>query len=125
MLGNGFIASKVLTARKEHFCELCCCKINIEQKYKKVTGADENGISSSSYHTECSELFSRIHWTERRPSSFESDAFDCFIYDYIDEHHRDEPTGIIENDWKNLSKYDIIKKVLEEIKEKNITNIEY
>lgn len=124
MLGNGYIASKVLTARKEHFCELCSCKINTGQKYKKVTGADEYGIDSSSYHTECSELFSRIHWTEEDPQVL-SDAFDCFIYDYIDEHHRDEPTGIIENDWKNLSKYDIIKKVLEEIKEKNITNIEY
>lgn len=124
MLGNGYIASKVLTARKEHFCELCSCKINTGQKYKKVTSADEYVISSSSYHTECSELFSRIHWTEEDPQVL-TDAFDCFIYDYIDEHHRDEPTGIIENDWKNLSKYDIIKKVLEEIKEKNITNIEY
>ena len=124
MLGNGYIASKVLTARKEHFCELCSCKINTGQKYKKVTGADEYGISSSSYHTECSELFSRIHWTEEDPQVL-TDSFECFICDHIDEHHRDEPTGIIENDWKNLSKYDIIKKVLEEIKEKNITNIEY
>ena len=82
-----YIASKVLTARKEHFCELCCCKINIGQKYKKVTGADEYGIDSSSYHTECSELFSRIHWTEEDPQVL-SDAFDCFIYDYIDERKK-------------------------------------
>lgn len=48
MLGNGYIASKVLTARKEHFCELCSCKINTGQKYKKVTGADEYGIITES-----------------------------------------------------------------------------
>lgn len=124
MLGNGYIASKVLTARKEHFCELCCCKINIGQKYKKVTGADEYRIASSSYHTECYELLSNIHWTEEDTHVL-SDAFDCFIYDYIDEHHRDETTGLREDEWKNLSKYDAIKKVLSELKEKNITNIEY
>ncbi len=124
MLGNGYIASKVLTARKEHFCELCSCKINTGQKYKKVTGADEYGISSSSYHTECSELFSRIHWTEEDPQVL-TDSFECFICDYIDEHHCDSITGAIKDDWKNLSRYDTVKKVLEEIKEKNITNIEY
>lgn len=113
MIDNGYISSKTLTARKEHFCELCSCKINIGQKYKKVTGADEYGISSSSYHTECSELFSRIHWTEEDPQVL-TDSFECFICDYIDEHHRDATTGAIEDEWKNLSRYDIVKKVLEE-----------
>lgn len=70
MLGNGYISSKILTARKEHFCELCSCKINTGQKYKKVTGA-------------------------------------------------------IEDEWKNLSRYNTVKKILGELKEKNITNIEY
>lgn len=124
MVDNGYIASKVLTARKEHFCDLCCCKINIGQKYKKVTGADEYGISSSSYHTECSELFSRIHWTEEDPQVL-TDSFESFICYYIDEHHSDATTGAIEDDWKNLSRYNTVKKVLGEIKEKNITNIEY
>jgi hypothetical protein len=38
---------------KQSFNNICF----LSEKYKKVTGADEYGISSSSYHTECSELF--------------------------------------------------------------------
>lgn len=38
------ITSKIVTARKEHICGFCNCKIDIGQKYIKQTNTDNNLI---------------------------------------------------------------------------------
>lgn len=109
------ITSKIVTARKEHICGLCGCKIDIGQKYNKQTNTDNNLIWNWLEHIECGELVSICDWVDEFDGISE-DMYNAFIVDYINTHHYNEDIDDIEEEWRNLSNYEATKKILNELK---------
>lgn len=109
------ITSKIVTARKEHICGLCGCKINIGQKYNKQTNKDNNLIWNWLEHIECGKLASMCDWVDEFDGISE-DMYISFIVDYINTHHYNEDIDDIEEEWRNLSNYEVTKKILNELK---------
>ena len=109
------ITSKIVTARKEHICGFCGCKINIGQKYIKQTNTDNNLIWNWLEHIEFGELVSKCDWVDGFDGISE-DMYDSFIVDYINTHHYNEDIDDIEEEWRNLSNYEATKKILDELK---------
>lgn len=115
------VSETTVTARKEHRCELCFCKINKGQKYRKQFNKDCGDVWTFNAHEECSELTSILDFSEYY--GIDNDAFGDEMTGYLRRYHYDEAKGDIEAGWKNLSDYDLAKKILAELKAKNIEHI--
>lgn len=103
-------------ARKEHICELCGCKINKGQKYYRQTNVYDECIYDWIEHEECREIASELDMFGECDSDegLSSEVFEEILDNYIyQEHYYD-----IAEDWQNLTKYEEVCKILEELKEK-------
>lgn len=103
------ITSKIVTARKEHICGFCGCKIDIGQKYIKQTNTDNNLIWNWLAHIECCELVTICDWVDKY-EGISGDMYDSSIVDYINNHHYNE------EEWRNLNNYEATKKILKDLK---------
>lgn len=109
------ITSKIVTARKEHICGLCGCKIDIGKKYIKQTNTDNNLIWNFLMHIECSKILSMPYFVGEI-DGIDEDMYSSFIVDYIRTHHYNKDIDNVEEEWRNLSNYEATKKILDELK---------
>ena len=105
-------------ARKEHLCEFCGCKINKGQKYYRQTNIFDGRIYDWIEHEECREIASELDMYDEcdYDEGLSTDLFKEILYDYIDQEHYDDITDDIAKDWQNLTRYEEVCKILEEIK---------
>ena len=101
-------------ARKEHICELCGCKINKGQKYYRQTNIYDGYIYDWIEHEECHQISSKFGMYEDECD----EDFGATLYEYIYQEHYDDITDDIAEDWQNLTRYEEVCKILEELKEK-------
>lgn len=107
-------------ARKEHICELCGCKINKGQKYYRQTNIYDGRIYDWIEHEECREIASKLDMFGECDygEGLSSEVFEEILDDYIHREHHNDITDDIAEDWQNLTKYEEICKILQELKEK-------
>lgn len=107
-------------ARKEHICELCGCKINKGQKYYRQTNIYNGCIYEWIEHEECHQVTAELDMYSvcNIDDGLSSDDFGAAIDEYIYQEHCDDITDDIADDWQNLTKYEEVCKILEELKEK-------
>lgn len=107
-------------ARKEHICGLCGCKINKGQKYHRQTNIYDGCIYDWIEHEECSQvafeldMYNECDYDEGLSPDYFKDILDVYIY----QEHYDDYADDIAKDWQNLSIYEEVCKILEELKEK-------
>lgn len=104
-------------ARKGHTCDFCNGKISIGEKYKRYTVVD-GYLYDFVCHFECEEISNKLNMHDVYWScGLDSDTFIGIIDDYVCDHHYDKESRSIETDWK-LQKHELVKKILEELKNK-------
>lgn len=107
-------------ARKEHICELCGGKINKGQKYHLQTNIYDGCIYEWVEHEECHQVSSELdmYGVCDIDNNLSSDDFGAVVYDYIHQYHYNDFTDDISDDWKGLTRYEEVCKILDELKEK-------
>ena len=111
-------------ARKEHICELCSCKINKGQKYYRQTNIFDGRIYDWIEHEECREIASELDMYDGcdYDEGLTPDYFKEILDNYIYWEHYDDITDDIAEDWQNLTRYEEVCKILQELKEKGGKN---
>ena len=110
-------------ARKEYLCGLCGCKIKKGQKYYRQTNIYDGCIYDWIEHEECREIASELDMYSEcdYEEGLSSDCFKGILDDYIHQYHYNDFTDDTAEDWQNLTKYEEVCKILEELKEKGGT----
>ena len=103
-------------AKKTHTCELCACKIIPGQTYVRQTCVCDGEIYDFIAHQECLDLASkRSFYYDYDDSGLDGDYFRATLEEYVHRNHYDNEARKIDSNW-DLTSYDIVKKILEEIK---------
>ena len=107
-------------ARKEHICEFCGGKINKGQKYYRQTNIYDGCIYEWIEHEECHQIASALDMYGKCDfdEGLSPERFRDILDEYIYQEHYDDITDDIAEDWQNLTKYEEVCKILEELKEK-------
>lgn len=109
-------------AKKEHTCEFCYGKIRINQKYVRQTNVYDGEVYDFITHQECKDVAHELRmYDDCDDNGLDGESFRENLNEYIYANHYDNKADDICSDWKDLSYYEIAKKVLEELKaERNI-----
>ena len=107
-------------ARKEHICDLCGGKINKGQKYYRQTNIYDGCIYEWIEHEECHQIASELDMYGKCDfdEGLTPECFRDILDEYIYQEHYDDITDDIAEDWQNLTRYEEICKILQELKEK-------
>ena len=106
-------------ARKEYLCSACGCKINKGQKYYRQTNVLDGCIYDWIEHEECRNIASElVMYDECDDEGLSPDCFKEIIDNYIHREHHNDITDDIAEDWQNLTRYEEVCKILQELKEK-------
>ena len=107
-------------ARKEHICEFCGGKINKGQKYYRQTNIYDGCIYEWIEHEECHQIASALDMYGKCDfdEGLSPERFRDILDEYIYQEHYDDITDDIAEDWQNLTKYEEVCKILEELKQK-------
>ena len=105
-------------ARKEHICGFCGCKINKGQKYYRQTNIYDGFIYDWKGHEECYQIASELDMYGKCESDngLTTEHFRYILDEYIYQEHYDDITDDIAEDWQNLTRYEEVCKILEELK---------
>lgn len=103
-------------ARKQHKCDLCGCPIEIGQQYERQT-IEDGELYEYKCHTECVDAISvldmsRDCWDDGISQTY----FKDFVDDYIYEEHYDNSIDDIAKEWQDLTLYEKVKMILDELK---------
>lgn len=111
-------------ARKEHICDLCGGKINKGQKYYRQTNLYDGRFYEWVEHEECHQVSDELDMDSvcDIDDGISSDDFGAAINDYIYKEHYNDITDDIAEDWQNLTRYEKVCKILEELKIKEVRN---
>ena len=105
------------TAKKEHNCEFCCCKIQIGQKYVRQTNVYDRVVYDFITHQECNEVAHELRmYDDCDDSGLDGESFREELDSYVYANHYDEYTDDVYTGWQ-LNRYEIAKKVLNELKQ--------
>ena len=107
-------------ARKEYLCGLCGCKIKKGHKYYRQTNIYDGCIYDWIEHDECHQIASELDMYSECDfgEGLSSDCFKEILDDYIHQYHYNDFTDDTAEDWQNLTRYEEVCKILEELKEK-------
>lgn len=102
-------------ARKEHKCMFCGGTIKVGQKYNRQTNVYDGQIYDWITHEECSTIAHKLDMYDGcDDDGLDNESFlDC-IKQYVYDNHYDDSIDDIAKDWQ-LSYYDMVKKILEEL----------
>lgn len=104
------------TAKKEHRCEFCACKIQPGQKYVRQTNVYDGVVYDFITHQECKDVAHELRmYDDCDDSGLDGETFRENLNEYVYVNHYDNEADDICSDW-DLSHYEIAKKVLEELK---------
>lgn len=115
------ISDKIVTARKEYYCELCISKIKKGQKYRTQFNKCFGDVGTFRAHIECCELAHII--VKADEDGINEDNFKEAMTDYIRKYHYDKTIDNIDTEWQSKSDYDLAQKILSELKTNHTTHI--
>ena len=104
------------TAKKEHVCEFCACKIKPGQKYVRQTNVYDGTIYDFVTHQECKKVAHELRMYDNcGDEGLDGESFLEYLNEYVNVNHYDDEVDDICSDW-DLPYYEIAKKVLDELK---------
>lgn len=104
------------TAKKEHICEFCACKIQPGQKYVRQTNVYDGVVYDVITHQECKEVAHELRmYDDCDDSGLNGESFREELDSYIYANHYDEHTDDVYTSWQ-VNYYDMAKKILKELK---------
>lgn len=101
------------TAKKEHICEFCSCKIQPGQKYVRRTIVYDGVVYDFITHQECKEVAHELRMYD--DCGLNGESFRDELYLYVYANHYDEHTDDVYTSWQ-VNYYDMAKKILKELK---------
>ncbi len=105
------------TAKKEHVCGFCACKIKPGQKYVRQTNIYDGTIYDFVTHQSCKKVAHELRmYDDCGDEGLDGESFREYLSEYVYDNHYDEEIDDIAKDWQ-LPYLDLVKKVLEELKE--------
>ena len=105
------------TARKEHICEFCGCKIQPGQKYERQTNVYDGIVDDFITHEECAKVAHELRmYDDCDDCGLDGETFREELNEYVHANHYDDEADDVGSDW-DLPYYEIAKKVLKEIEE--------
>ncbi len=104
------------TAKKEHICEFCACKIQPGQKYVRQTNVYDGTVYDFVTHQECKEVAHELMmYDDCDDSGLDGESFRSELDSYVYANHYDEHTDDVYTSWQ-VNHYEMAKKVLKELK---------
>lgn len=104
------------TAKKEHICEFCACKIQPGQKYVRQTNVYDGVVYDFIMHQECKEVARELRmYDDCYDEGLDGESFRENLDSYVYANHYNDEADDVCSDWQ-LSHYEIAKNVLEELK---------
>lgn len=77
-----FSTSKILTAKKEHTCDLCGQKIEVGEKYNRYSGKFDGSFFDCCYHESCFDIIGKYCRIEGE-EEYSEDWLQEWIYDKV------------------------------------------
>ena len=105
-------------AKKEHYCDFCGGVIRVGERYDKQTNVD-GYIYDFKTHEICEKVAIGLDMYDDHyycDDGLGGEEFEENILEYVREHHYDESTDDISDEW-NLTLPELVKKIYNEIKE--------
>lgn len=108
-------------ARKEHKCMFCYGIIHKGQKYLRQTNVVDGTVGDWVCHQECQDVARALGmYDDCAPDYGLSDEmFNESINQYIYDEHYDSETDDVQADWQNLTRYEEVCKILNELEEES------
>ena len=105
-------------ASKKHIFKFCWVKINKGQKYNRQTNIYDGCIYEWIEHEECHQIASELDMYDKCESDdgLTTEHFRDILDEYIYQEHYDDITDDIAEDWQDLTRYEEVCKILEELK---------
>ena len=104
-------------AKKEHICNWCDGKIAKGEKYNRQTILFDGSIYDWKSHLDCLKLTGLLDMFDYDDGEgINDETFRECVDEYIYTHHYDNNLDDIEQEWDNLSTYEKVKKIIEELK---------
>lgn len=104
-------------AKKDHICMLCGCSIPKGQKYRCQTNVYDSVPYLFKCHQECHEVARELdmYFDCEYDEGLTDDFFQDTIAEYIYDNHYDKDAEDISNEWQDLTHYEEVCKILEEM----------
>ena len=105
-------------AKKEHVCNWCGGKIVKGEKYNRQTILFDGRIYDWVSHLDCLELTGLLDMFDYDyGEGINDDTFRECVDEYIYAHHYDKGADDIEEEWDNISMYEKVKKIVNELRQ--------
>lgn len=111
------LRDKTPVARKEHRCDFCGEVISVGEKYNRQTNVYDGRVYDWVSHNECSKLACELDMFDDCDEGLDDDGFIDRLNQYVYDNHYDDKIDDIAKDWQ-LPRYELVKKVLNELKKK-------
>lgn len=108
-------------ARKEHRCMFCYGIIHKGQKYLRQTNVVDGIVGDWVCHQECQDVAKALNMYDDCDPDYglSDEMFNESINQYIYDEHYDSETDDVQSDWQNLSRYEEVCKILNELEEES------
>lgn len=104
-------------AKKEHVCEFCGEKILPSQKYNRQTNIYDGEIYDFITHQECRRVANELSmYDDCKDEGLDRDSFCEKLDEYVYTNHYNDDMDDISIEWQDLTYYEMVEKILEEIK---------
>lgn len=106
------------TAKKEHICMFCGCKIKVGERYERQTIADDGDMYDWVCHQDCSDIATDIDMYDGLcyDEGLTGDSFECAIDDYLIEHYSDSPMHI-RDDIRKMTRIEQVRMIRDDIRQ--------
>lgn len=105
------------SAKKEHICMFCGCKIKVGERYERQTITDGE-IYDWVCHQDCSDIATKLDMYDGLCSDegLAGDSFECAIDDYLIEHYSDSPMHI-RDDIRKMTRIEQVRMISSDIRQ--------
>ena len=100
------------TARKEHKCMFCGCKIEVGEQYQRHTLKYEDTIYDWVCHDACNELTGLLDMYGRCDEGIGKDDFQDAVQEYLMENYYDEELDDVREDVDRLSRIEQVRMII-------------
>lgn len=100
------------TARKEHKCMFCGCKIEVGEQYQRHTLKYEDTIYDWVSHDDCNTLTGMLDMYDRCDDGIGKDDFQDAVHEYLMENYHDEELDDVREDVDKLSYLEQVRLII-------------
>lgn len=107
------------TAKKEHTCMFCGCKIRVGEKYSRDTLVFDGDLYDWVSHIDCHHISSDLDMFENvGDEGLTSEDFNDYIDQYLYDNYQDEELDDLPEHIRKMSRIEQVRMILNDLKNK-------